>query len=697
MPAEPLLPPRFAAWQDRLARAFFEDVADNPVIFFVDDDELARILDSDHCPAEDLASAVREVADPARGHHIFDRATGLVGTWARGSREKPPPVLPILAISSLAAARMHSDAVARRHNYYLRLAQALLPEADDATVDATRLILRDSAFLAVAEMWQQLDRWLADRGGAAGISTIRDHPTLTRVGFPRSQAMITRSDRAALTAFFAALNITDLGTPPAEALIEYLGLWASRRHGFSDTFNRVLADNELRPLLESIVSGLARNWDGRVITPEGLTRCDSAVVVDLEAWRTGWVVAADGLNGPDVARGRIGGIDAEVAIEPDPYSAFARSRGLPSSAEPGVIRQGFRLRGTHSAIDFAGTDLLVCREHPDTAGWVSGGTIEPYVDHVIAAYGDLARDVRRVLEVAADPGWRTVTQQATQPLLSGFAIFYRVSFSDPASLDDALANASSLVRRRIRPGSTTRARLVNGLPLAARVGPHHYLAGGEPDILLPVAEEARAVPASLDGTPQTPAFTATGFPIPLRRIGPLSLGEHTVETDLDVLRFVMLGEEPAPGPAPGTGDIGWDYTGEMQHDSTALIRGAASLPIADDEEPLLIRRGASRTWLIKRSGECASVEEAAPLSGSLSAISGVGGYYFELLPDRSSAWFAEERRGRITLRPLRRLGPQFVRLDADSLAAWALIAPHGPADDELWQLYLAAWERCRGR
>ena len=142
---------------------------------------------------------------------MFDAVTAAVRGWQAGARDEPPPTLPVLALSVLAATRMHTDARARSSNYYLRLAQALVPGADELVVDQIRLVLRDGAFIPVVNMWRDLHEWLGERAGAAGISTIRDHPELTRIGFPLSQALIRRSDRAALTRFFEALDIRNAG------------------------------------------------------------------------------------------------------------------------------------------------------------------------------------------------------------------------------------------------------------------------------------------------------------------------------------------------------------------------------------------------------------------------------------------------------------------------------------------------------
>lgn len=692
--AGPRLPEQYASWQRSLERAFFSHVAGTPVILFVDDDELRGVAATAADPAKDLSAAVVEVVDPRRGPRMFDSAARLARTWDRGRRDRPPPVLPILALSCLAATRMHTDAHVRSHNYYFRLAQALLPDAELSVTRQTQETLRSGAFVPVADMWVMLHQWLAEQDGAAGISTIRDHPRQTRIGFPLSQAMIRRSDRAVLTKFFAAMKLTELGVPDSDALIDYLRLWASRPRGFSASFQRVLLDAELRPLLQSVLAGLAANWDGHVVSTEGLVRREAIIVLDLERWSTEWAVVGGPDTEPDVVHGAIAGTTTEIGVNPDPYSSFARITGAPP-VTPQAVRRGFRLRGARCTVEFPPSPMLVMREHVDAAGWVSGGSVEPFTEHVITAAAELSRDVERALATAADADWRKVQQPSDMPLLSGFAIYHGIRFSDPGRLDEALRAAPDVLRGSIRPDTTPRARLVNGLAVAARAGRHHYLAGGEPDLLLPVGEQPRTVSAALDSVPQQPPFNATGFPIPLRRIGPLPPGEHVIEADREVLRFAMLAADPATGAVPGTGELGWD-DGVLRAGRTAGRICGADCPAGERTEPILLRRRTREAWLLARSGRCVPMAESPAISGHL-AEAGIGGYYYEVIPAPDHAWVAEERRGRWLVRPLRRVAPEFTDLDAASHEVWERILPHGPADDELWQLYRRAWERARGR
>ena len=87
--------------------------------------------------------------------------------WQRGSQVDPPPVLPLMAVSVLAATRMRSDALARSTNYYIRLAQTLTGDLEGTEVVALRTDLREGgAFLDVAEMWRGIHSWIEAQGGS---------------------------------------------------------------------------------------------------------------------------------------------------------------------------------------------------------------------------------------------------------------------------------------------------------------------------------------------------------------------------------------------------------------------------------------------------------------------------------------------------------------------------------------------------
>lgn len=689
------LPPRYSWWQEQLASVFFRASRDAPVVLFVDDDELRRLVpDSDH-PGLDLASAVTEIVQPQLGADMFGAVSALERVWNRGSRSGPPPTLPVLALSVLAATHMHTDPVWRATNYYRRLAEALLPSASNGVIGQVTTVLRGHAFLPVADMWVQLHRWIEESNGALGRSTIREHPRLKRIGCPLSQAMIRRADRAALTRFFARLGLESDDLPSPRALREYLRIWVSRPRGFSDAFLDALNDADLQPLLNDVVMGLASAWDGRVITGEGLVRLESAIVLNLKRWTARWAVRSAPNQKEDTLRGSIAGSPVEISVEIDPYSSLCRCRGFPETTGP-AVREGFRLRGNKYIAELPSTKIVVLREDPDANGWISKRSINPYRDHLIAAASDYADVVQRILKRAADDGWRPLRQSPTRPLLSGFVLFSGVTFSDAAALSQVLSFAPGLVRSAIRPDLATRARLVNGLPIARQLGRNHFLLGGEPDLLFPVGEQERSVQATLDGIAQQPPFRATGFPIGLRGLG-LEAGMHVIEAEHDTLRFALLPAAPAEGEVQGTGRLGWDESGTLGagHANPAVC--GAAIAGVDPLAPVLARRGATRVWMIHSDGQFSAVAEPPPVGGVLGRVAGFAAYYCEIVAPDTAVWLVEERGRNWRVRRIGTAAPSFVRLDDCSQSLWPAVAGHGPARDPLWSAYVRAWEDARGR
>jgi hypothetical protein len=171
------LPDAYQTWQARLAGEFFNGREKQPVVMFVDRAVLQDLADEGEDGPRSLAGAVRQLVDVTAGRSMFARIERADATWHRGLQDEPPPTLPILALSVLAASEMSRDGAIASNNYYIPLAKALLPDGSDADIAALRTALRDQgAFTAVAEMWVRLDRWLDENGGKFGLSTIREHP-----------------------------------------------------------------------------------------------------------------------------------------------------------------------------------------------------------------------------------------------------------------------------------------------------------------------------------------------------------------------------------------------------------------------------------------------------------------------------------------------------------------------------------------
>ena len=692
-PAEP----GYSEWQSLLARAYFGK-RDVPVVFFAADDELERVAPAaqEFTAAEALAHAVLLFVRLEDGVNMFAPLRGLRNAW-RAGRTGPPPTLPLLALTVLAATRMRRDVEASSANYYLRMAQALLPGGDPAQVQDARSHLPGAFERDVTPMWRELHEWMARSHGQFGRSTVRAHPHLTNIGYPLSQALVRASDKALLTRFFAAIDVVGSGVPSEGALLSYLRLWAVRHRNLSETLRSALEDESLSAMIGPIVAALASAWDGRVVTPEGRRRLEVRLFLDLEGWQGRWMVKVG--ERVDLS-GSVGGTTCTITAMPASFGAYASMDGAPSPTGA-VVGEGFRLDGAGVSAEFVGVRLAAMRQDADAGGWLSCEGIEPYANHLLAAHPELAATVKEVLTQAADAGWRSLPQRAGDALLAGYSLFRKVRFSDRQKLDDALARLPGHAKQVLRPAVTARPRLASGLPLVRSVASGCYLAGGEPDLLLPVADETRAVSVAFDGVNQT--FTASGFPIPLSVLPGIELGAHQVEADGESLRFTVLDRSPADGPAPGTGNLRWDP--EVGVLGTAGGPGGICGPHAPDGvcdvEPLLVRRGASESWWLHPDGTCTA--SAEPERAAFLEAAGLRSVFYEAVRPSTAAWLVQKRR-REWAPPilLRRLAPEFRRLSPEARMVWAeLTGPMAPrarwAEAGLWALYVRAWGLACGR
>ncbi|MFD4672476.1 hypothetical protein ACFWNN_22310 [Lentzea sp. NPDC058450] len=682
----------YGYWQQLFADAFFGR-SNTPVVLFVDDDELARLAPGTAQPAVSLAAAVAELLFLSGGRRIFQQILRMQKIWEQGDQMRPPPTLPLLALTVLAASRMHREPEIAAHNFYTRMAQVLVPNVEQKAMAAVRTAVVDS-FEEVSGMWKLLDRWLKVSGGERGISTIRDHPGLSRIGFPLSQAVLRKSDRAKLTLFFSHLNVSAAGAPDATSLLSYLGMWMSVPRGFSEAFCKMARDQAQADLMGPLLVGLADNWDGRVVTSEGLRRLELKLCLNIHRQRVDWAIsAADGID-EDVLQGEIAGEAFEVKIERDPYSSlYQLDRSLPAASRYPI--QKITLVGSHCAAKFSPSDVIVFSEDPDAGCWLSRHSVEFGAEHLIAARGDAATSIRRVFAEAAQEGWRVLPSTGGASLMPGWKLFSRVVFDDADRLRAALEGTALLRTDAVRPAPVVRPQLKNGLRLARQVTQAAYLSGAEPDLLLPFTGEGRVATAALDGVEQHPPFSASGLPISLRRIGPLAPGTHELRVGDIVLTFHVVDAEPG-GVEPCWGELGWDANAEPSDQQDQFEVCGAVIQGPADVEPVLARRGQDETWLLHADGACTRVEEPEAAE-VLERATGIAPYYFEVSFGRSAVWLAQ-RRGEVwQIRLLRALPPSLSYLDPVSASLWARVSDQSVSADPLWGQYMLQWGRHCGR
>lgn len=671
---------RYERWQRTLSEAFLVEQS-SVFVLFLDDEELRRIAPDLDDPAADLALAVRDASSSAQGAY-FSRVERQHRLWKLGDKSVPPPTLPVLALTVLAATRMRSDGHALSTNYYWRLAESIDPEADHAQVTALRDEVAGQAFQDVVGMWSSLDKWVTSQDGRVGASTIRTHERLTRVGYPQSQALLTRGDRAELTSFFTALSLDKTSLPDEQTMLRALEVWTTRsQNRLGETFMAALNDDKTRGLIAAVVLAFAAAWDGHVITRDGRRRIDIRLGIDLEHWTAEWLFPVlDDVESPIVLDGMSRSVEPVSLMRQPPYRYYIAENCPPVTPE--LLRQGFRLRGTLFSAEFSKAEVLIFAQDAQTGAWSSTAGITPFETHLIAADSAASSAVSRVLTRAAEEGW-TTRRQGAIALLPGFTLFEGVRFKNDKALQAALVEEPGLRVLGVAPTLVPRARFVRGLPVDRELAANHYLLGGEPDILLPTPEEPDLVVLSLNGYEEL--ITANGFPFEVRRLR-YPAGAVAVIADGQHLRFTLHTESSIGATPRGTGTLGWSAEGAITTAAeSAQIIGAIAEG-ASDPPFVLARRGKDDTWLLLDGGGAQRCDEPGVPAFTQGAGFSFAPAFFELQVPPSARWLAQ-RLGRdwrlIRLTPGM---PREVRAAFDVLGTWARTADASGAT--FWTLQL---------
>lgn len=670
---------RYLWWQNTLSEKFLFEQS-GAFVFFIDDSELRRIAPHLEDPAPDLALAVRNLSSLTHGAYFgsVERERRL---WQHGDRAKPPPVLPVLALTVLAATRMHSDDKALSTNYYLRLAQSLDPTAGPDQLTALQEEMR-SAFQDVVSMWISLHEWVTGQGGRVGASTIRTHERLTRIGYPQSQALLTRNDRAELTRLFTVMGLEPDSLPDEKTMLGALDVWTSRRQNrLGETLMAALQDDQRRGLIAAVILAFAAAWDGRVVTRDGRRPIAIRLGIDLEEWTTEWLFPLQDHVGSPILLDGLTSSDAQVSLSYEPPYRYYVTENAPA-VTPELIHQGFRLRDSQFAAEFPRTEILIFLRDVQTGAWSSTAGITPFETHVIAASVAESSAVLRVLKRAGGDDW-TVRRQSTNPLLPGFTIFEGVRFTDDNALQAALSEEPNLRVLGVAPTLVPRARFVRGLPIDRELAPHHYLLGGEPDVLMPTPEEPDLAVLSLNGVEEL--IMANGFPFPLRRF-PFPEGKVDVVADGQSLQFTLRAESALASEPRGTGAAGWSADGTLTSDAASMrIRGGIVEAVADAPF-VLCRRDREETWLLVEGGQAHRCIQPGSPTFAIEAGFPHAPTYFEVPLSPSAQWIAQ-REGEVWhLARLTPGTPREVRASFDVLGTWARTADASGA--VYWSLQL---------
>ncbi|CAL9433494.1 hypothetical protein [Streptomyces sp. enrichment culture] len=638
-------------------------------------------------------------SDPDRP--LFSRIQRECEIWEQRGSAVPPPSLPVLALSVLAATRMASSDGMLKTNFYGRWIQLFGEQPSSSR--ANKL---EHAFQDVAVMWEELDTWLEQTGGLYGTSTVSTDEYYWKIGFPISQALVRGSDRQVLTRFFAATRLRPHNPDEISGreLLRRLRLWsAGRDRRLSPRLMEELASapDTGDTLIASLVKRLADDWDGTLHEPEREQRRRAVglrLVVADRGRRLEWLAeACDGIGETRVAvpGGRTFTLHKAYG---DVYEGLESLH--PSWQQLG---HGLHLEGEDLVLEWAPQEVVLLRLHPHLGEWVSTDYFEPGEQHWILAADSAVRAVRSMVDTL---GGRTV-REAPAPV-PGWKLFKGVRAVNGLAFTRTLDRGGDHAHV-LEPQIRHRAALSGGLRIAPeyRVGAGvagHFLRGGAPDLLLPASDSPDGrVEVVLDG--RTEKLRADPrVPFPLCMV-PLEEGEHRVGT-ADSSQVFTLHDGLHEGLPPGTGMLGYLCDGTARPElsdaagSEAVIRGAEAPRSIRPPRTELLRSSVLEAMLLDPHGGVRQVKQQSVPAWMASRLPAQAlGPCLEVEVPGGYVWLVYRTAARWSVRALAEAEdiPAPAPAPDDYAWAYAVLSAAQRLQDPVWLDYVAAAEAISGR
>jgi len=257
----------FDRWNTALADVVYStESAGLPVYLDLDDDILDGIAEVLDIARPDVLESLREVVRETLQYagpvgQLFSPHLRRLTRWRiearRSKREpEPPPVLPLLALTVLAAESMGIGEVAR-NAYFPHLYDELGASAPD-----DRRRIEQSYRRAAEPMWDSVDLWLTLLDGRRGLPTAFAL-SFRFVGLPMSQALVRAADRAKLVRMFDSF-----GLPPGYAMApgDMAGLfdqWVRQQPcPVSASLANLWSKASARERIAEVVTNELLTWDG---------------------------------------------------------------------------------------------------------------------------------------------------------------------------------------------------------------------------------------------------------------------------------------------------------------------------------------------------------------------------------------------------------------------------------------------------
>ncbi|WP_427173795.1 hypothetical protein [Arthrobacter sp. 92] len=651
-------------WQSKLSEEFFSmDEPEQPVVMFLDDEELMRIYPSIYEPVASLRSAVLAELRQTDKSSVFEPIDRRLVSWRRGPQDQPPPVLPLLAVTVIAGSRMRNDGQFSSVAYYPRLVSLMTSGANSLTAAGIQ-----KNFDFVADMWQLLDNWIERNQHLVGRSTIRTHDTFKKIGYPLSQTVLKASDRDRLSGFLDRLRVDRSANPSPEHLLALLRLWLDKPRGFSKTFVDLVQKNPGNPLLLGVIAKVAAEQPSGSTVVGSLVRLELSMRINPDDWSVSWVVPLDSRLEADELRQNNGSV---LCIKRPDYGSVYDVTGSPPGGAA-LINNRYKAVGSKSILSKHVRQLWILSIDPSSGHWQSVSDIRPDEDHLLVVQNSDAAEMDEILTTSAASGhWKL-----RGDVFPGWAVYVDVCLVEP--VDVTAAGSFKSLGQLLKPRPSSRPKLANGLELRTDVGGRHYLRGGEPDVQLPDEGSDEFVEIVLDDNLPGTRVKANGSLFPIRLAGPLTEGKHVVSVAGTTLPFFVHSSGSAPR---------WEGT---QTEGSEVVRPGMTRSVGPPGFVLCRRGKDAAVWFVAPSGRVRRCGEP-PVPAFMARLGFPESYRWKTAIPEGTSWVLTERAGKLSQpQQITADPPHFGSIDGLAKAFWRRAATGTIRNpDQQWRSYLS--------
>lgn len=272
--ADAAFPNAYLHWNNLLADRFVRKAAQDQIHLAISPRALASIESEDRgervAPADAEASLVRAVRE-AYASHVLGSSARL-SIFRRNGREGTPLCIAMLALSVLAAHKMHSDEISSSAAYYIRLADLLNVPRDAGDKP------RDFRTLEFESLWTFFANWVSTSTSASLVLPNADDQRRF-IAYPLAHVPLRQLDLEKLPEFFDWAGYTAEKRVTSARIADDLRRWEQSYNRLSDAGKAAMADERSAAVLAQVTSEL-RAWDGTVATAQGTRSVQAEILLD---------------------------------------------------------------------------------------------------------------------------------------------------------------------------------------------------------------------------------------------------------------------------------------------------------------------------------------------------------------------------------------------------------------------------------